>query len=136
MISLRTGALALCAALAVSVSALAAAPSTLTIPMKALNGSGENGTATLTQEPDGVKVVVALKNGSKAAQPTHIHVGTCGNINKAPEYPLNNTMGGKGMSIVKGVKLADLLKGKYAINVHKSTSDLGTYVSCGNITAK
>src|SRR5579875_1373343 len=108
MISLRTGALALCAALAVSATAFAATMSSkVTIPMKALNGSGEDGTATLTQESDGVKVVVDLKNGTADAQPTHIHVGTCGNINKAPEYPLSNTVSGKGESLVKGVKLSD-----------------------------
>jgi hypothetical protein len=28
-----------------------------------------------------------------------------------------------------------MLASPYAINVHKSTSDLGTYVACGNITA-
>jgi hypothetical protein len=31
------------------------------------------------------------------------------------------------------VTLADLTSGMFAINVHKSTSDLGTYVSCGDI---
>ncbi|MDE2482922.1 MAG: hypothetical protein KGN02_12135 [bacterium] len=113
--------------------AVAATPKTLTIKMAALNGSGENGTATLTQESDGVLVVVNLKNAPKDAQPTHIHIGTCGNINKAPEYALQNTVGGKGTSTVKGVKLSDLLMGHYAINVHKSTTDLGTYASCGNI---
>jgi Cu/Zn superoxide dismutase len=137
MISLRTGALALCAAFLASASAFGATmPNKVTVQMKALNGSGESGTATLTQESDGVKVVVDLKKGTAGAQPTHIHVGTCGNISKAPEYPLSNTVGGKGDSLVKGVKLSDLLKGKYAINVHKSTSDLATYVSCGNIAAK
>lgn len=129
----RTTALALGAALALGGSAFAA-PQTLTIKMAALNHSGEQGTATLTQEPEGVRVVVNLTGAAKTAvQPTHIHVGTCGNINKAPEYGLQNTVAGKGTSIVKGIKLADLTKGHYAINVHKSANDLGTYVSCGNI---
>jgi Cu/Zn superoxide dismutase len=113
-----------------------AAPlTTLKIEMRALNNSGENGTATLTQMPGGVRVTVSLTNAPNSAQPTHIHVGTCGNINKAPEYALVNTTDGKGTSVVAGVKLADLLKGHYAINVHKSASALGTYVSCGNIMA-
>lgn len=110
-----------------------AATSAVTIDMKALNNSGETGTATLSQESDGVKVVVALKNAPADPQPTHIHVGTCGNINAAPEYALSNTVSGAATTVVKGVTLADLLKGHYAINVHKSTSDLGTYVSCGDI---
>ena len=121
---------------AVAAMTLAAAPGktdSVTIPMKALNGSGESGTATLTQQDEGVQVVVELKNASKADQPTHIHAGTCDNINKAPEYALRNTVDGKSTSLVKGVKLADLTSGKYAINVHKSADDLGTYVACGDI---
>jgi len=66
-------------------------------------------------------------------QPTHIHIGTCGNINKAPEYPLRNTVNGAATTVVPGVKLSDLMAGKYAVNVHKSGDDLGTYVSCGNV---
>ena len=106
---------------------------TLTVPMKALNGSGEDGSATLTQTAEGVRVVVQLNHPSDDAQPTHIHIGTCGAINKAPEYGLALTADGHSDSVVKGVQLSDLLKGKYAINVHKSASDLGTYVSCGDI---
>lgn len=130
----RIGALTICAALALGGTAYSAGAKTLTVQMKALNGSGENGTAVLTQESDGVHIALALKNGPKdTPQPTHIHIGTCGNIKKAPEYALNNTVDGKGESTVKGVKLSDLMAGKYAINVHKSGDDLGTYVSCGNI---
>ena len=111
-----------------------ASTNSITIKMVALNKSGENGTATLTQMPDGLHVVVALKNAPKdTPQPTHIHIGTCGNINKAPEYALQNTVNGAATSVVPGVKLDDLMHAKYAINVHKSGDDLGTYVSCGNI---
>ena len=38
-----------------------AATETLTVPLAAENGSGETGTATLTQGPDGVTVVISLK---------------------------------------------------------------------------
>jgi hypothetical protein len=40
---------------------------------------------------------------------------------------------GKSMTVVRGVSLTDLRKSHYAINVHKSAMDLGTYVSCGDI---
>jgi Cu/Zn superoxide dismutase len=131
---LRIGAFALGLTVAVLPAFAGAASDSLTIDMKALNSSGEDGTAVLTQQDDGVKVVVTLKGAPKdTPQPTHIHVGTCGNINKAPEYPLENTVDGKSTSVVKGVKLSDLTAGKYAINVHKSGDDIGTYVSCGNI---
>lgn len=121
------------AALALTTPAIAQEPTTLTIPMHAKNGSHEDGIATLTQGADGVRVVVTLQNAPDIAQPTHIHLGTCANINKAPEYALVDTQKGQGDSVVRGVKLADLLHGTYAINVHKSGFDLETYVSCGDI---
>jgi len=128
------------AALALAALAFAAAPATaatgpVTIALNAQNGSGEDGTATLTQTPDGVQVVVSLKNATAAAQPAHIHPGTCAKLDPNPKYPLTNVSGGASTTVVKGVTLADLLAGTYAINMHKSTSDLGTYVSCGNIKA-
>ena len=119
-----------------SVGVVTAAGSTdsHTIVMKSLNGSGEDGTAVVSQTDQGISVVVSLKNAPKdVPQPTHIHAGNCGKINASPEYPLENTVNGKGSSIVKGVKLADLMSGKFAVNVHKSGDDLPTYVYCGNI---
>ncbi len=124
------------AVLALSSIALATAwadPTTLTVKMLAQNGSGETGTATLTQVTGGVQVVVNLTGAPSGAQPTHIHPGTCDKLDPAPKYPLSNTVNGTGTSTVKDVTLADLLKGTYAINVHKSTTDLATYVACGNI---
>jgi hypothetical protein len=118
---------------AFAIPAASQEPTSITIPMKALNGSGEDGMATITQGTGGVGVVVTLQNGTSVPQPTHIHIGTCGAINKAPEYALRDTVNGKGNSLVAGVTLHDLLNGHYAINVHKSASDLATYVSCGNI---
>jgi hypothetical protein len=110
-----------------------AATSTVTIALSAQNGSGETGTATLTQESGDVKVVVTLKNAPAAAQPMHIHSGTCDKLNPAPAYPLESVTNGTSTSIVKGVTIDDLLAKPYAINVHKSTSDLATYVACGDI---
>ena len=115
------------------LAAGAAAPKTLTVKMNALNKSGENGTAILTDTPKGLNVVVKLVNGAKVAQPTHIHIGTCGKINKAPEYGLSSLVMGTSDTTVPGITIASLLKGHFAINVHKSADDLATYVSCGNI---
>lgn len=133
---------ALCAAIvafsatsvALADNAMSSGPSKLTIVMKAENGSKENGTAVITPSKDGVNVVVMLDHAKNLSQPTHIHVGTCDNINKAPEYALSNSTNGISKTDVKGVTIAQLLAGKFAINVHKSAADLATYVSCGNIT--
>lgn len=114
-------------------AANAAMSSSVTVKLHAQNSSGENGTAMLTQTAKGVQVVVNLTGAPAAAQPAHIHPGTCMNLNPAPKYPLQNVVNGKSTTLVAGVKLADLEGGKFAINVHKSTTDLKTYVSCGDI---
>lgn len=129
----KTAAAALIALLLPAGVAVAAAPASVTVQMKAENGSGENGTATLTQTPKGVKIVVNVKNAPAEAQPTHVHPGTCSKLNPAPEFPLSSLEHGTSVTVLSGKKLSDLMGGKYSINVHKSTSDLKTYVSCGEI---
>jgi hypothetical protein len=114
------------------IAPASAATSTLTVKMSAQNGSGENGTATLTQAGSDVKVVIAIPNGPAGPQPAHIHDGTCAGI-QGVAYPLTSIASGDSTTTVKGVTIDQLLAGKYAINVHESTSNLGKYVSCGNI---
>jgi hypothetical protein len=102
--------------------------------MKAQNDSGETGTTTLKDTPNGLLVTVNLK-GAKGTQPAHIHKGSCANLDPKPEYPLKNVVNGKSVTTVKGVTIGEL-NGKSAVNVHKSTADLKTYVSCGDIASK
>jgi hypothetical protein len=128
--------LAFIGALSTSVTAgtMSASGKSLTIKMYSQNNSGENGTVKLTDIAGGVKVVVTLTGTPNAlSQPTYIHLGTCKNIDKVPQYMLTNTLNGQSVSVLKGVHLARLTGGKYAINVHYSAEDLGAYASCGNI---
>jgi hypothetical protein len=102
--------------------------------LHAQNGSGESGTATLLQSGDNVIVRVRIAGApSGVPQPAHIHMGTCDKLNPKPTYPLHNLMDGYSETTVMNVKLSDLTSGTFAINVHKSTSDLGTYVACGDL---
>lgn len=110
----------------------AAATSSLTITLSEQNGSGENGTALLTQMGADVKVAIALKGAPATAQPAHIHDGTCADL-KGVAYALSNVVDGKSTTTVKGVTIDKLLAGKYAINVHESAANLGKYVACGGI---
>ncbi len=109
---------------------------TMTLDLSQQNGSGESGNATLTQVGDKTKVVIALQSASATAisqpQPAHIHKGSCAKLDPTPQYALTNVRGGKSTTTVN-VKLDDLRKGSYAINVHKSMADLKTYVACGDI---
>lgn len=118
------------------ISSVSAATSTLSVALQAENGSGESGTATLTQMGSDVKVVVSLKGApATTPQPAHIHDGTCADI-KGVAYPLTNVVGGSSTTTVKDVTIDKLVGGTYAINVHESTANLGKYVACGNIVAK
>ena len=114
----------------------AAAADTVTIQLKVQNNSGQSGTATLTDMGNGTtKVVVDTTTPTAAAQPIHIHEGTCANLNPQPKYPLTTTANGKSETTVN-VPLATLLASPYAINIHKSTQEAAVYVSCGEIVAQ
>jgi hypothetical protein len=107
------------------------AKSPVNVVMKALNGSGENGNATLRDTPKGLVVTINVKN-AKGPQPAHIHKGSCAKLDPKPEYALHNVVNGMSVTTVPGVTIAKL-SGKSAINVHKSLTDIPTYVSCGDI---
>lgn len=110
----------------------AAATSSLTVPLHEQNGSGESGTATLTQMGADVQVVISLKGAPATAQPAHIHDGTCAKLGDVYK-PLADVVKGSSTKVVTGLTIDKLLAGTYAINVHESASNLGKYVACGNI---
>jgi len=106
----------------------------LNINMGAMSGSNQTGTASVTDKGNGVEVVVHLNNQPQGtSQPAHIHKGTCKNLDPVPWKPLNNIVGGTATTMVPGLTVAELKKGHYAINVHKSATDIKTYVSCGDL---
>ena len=105
--------------------------SPVNVVMKALNGSGEDGNATLRDTPKGLVVTIHVKN-AKGPQPAHIHKGSCAKLDPKPEYALHNVVNGMSVTTVPGVTIAGLT-GKSAINVHKSLTDIPIYVSCGDI---
>jgi len=84
---------------------------------------------------DGLIVKVSMSPASDADQPAHIHKGTCDKLDPKPTYPLKAIHGGTSETTIPKVTIADLEKSPFAINVHKSTTDIATYVSCGNIVA-
>lgn len=124
------------AALVLAGTAQAPSPSApFVIKLVEQNKSGESGTATLNDTSGGLVVKLAMTGGdSKGPQPAHIHVGTCDKLGKVA-YPLTNVVDGISSTTVKGVTIADLEKSPYAINVHHSTTDVATYVSCAPVVA-
>lgn len=106
----------------------------LNINMGPLNGSKQNGTATVKDVAGGVQVKVSVYNQPKGSkEPAHIHKGTCAKIDPAPWKPLQDVVAGTSVTVVKGLTVADLKKAHYAINVHQSAANLPHYVSCGDL---
>lgn len=113
----------------------ATSPRTMKVQMAAQSNSGQNGTATVSETADGqTRVVIELTGGPAGPQPAHIHPGSCANLNPQPKYGLNDVVNGKSETTVP-VKLDELIAGKFAINVHKSSEEVSVYFSCGNIVA-
>ena len=105
----------------------------VTVKLEAQNNSGQNGVATLLPEGDKTKVVIEIPNmPAGVAQPAHIHLGRCDNLDKAPKWNLEAVKGGRSVTVVP-VPLETILKDSAAINVHKSAAEAQIYVSCGNI---
>lgn len=97
------------------------------------NGSGQTGTATLTRvDATTTRVVVTVENPPAEPQPAHIHMGTCTDLNPAPQYPLENITDGNSTSTV-AARLDALLADNMAINVHRSAEQADLYVACGTI---
>jgi len=117
------------------MSNMSAMKKPMQIHLVAQNNSGETGTATLMDGEDGLIVKVSMSPVSDADQPAHIHVGTCDKLDPKPKYPLKAIHNGTSETTIPKVTIAELEKTPFAINVHKSTTEVATYVSCGNIVA-
>jgi hypothetical protein len=101
--------------------------------MHELNGSGQNGSATITDR--GGKVMVTVNIGGKpasASEPSHVHFGRCPHIKAIPAYNVGPILAGKAGSVVD-LSWAEINSGKYVVNVHESSAAMGRYVSCANI---
>jgi len=102
-----------------------------------LNDSGLSGTAELTARGKRTEVSMRI-NGVVGVNPTHIHTGTCDDLDPNPKYPLNNIelntteLVGLSDSVVD-VPLDELLASPHLILIHKSPEELNTYYACGNI---
>jgi hypothetical protein len=106
---------------------------TVSVKLQALNDSGQNGSATLIPEGNKTKVVIDLPGmPAGVAEPAHLHMGRCDNLDKAPKWPLNSVKDGRSVTELP-VSLDTILKSPTAINVHKSATEAQIYVSCGDI---
>ena len=108
----------------------------MTVTLAEQNDSGESGTAVLKEVDGQVMVTLSLTGAPEGvSQPAHIHNGSCDNLGGIA-YPLTNPMDGSSETMVD-VTLDQLMSElPLVVNVHKSVSEAGVYVSCGDLYAK
>jgi hypothetical protein len=107
------------------------------VELTQLNESGVTGFASLVAKGNQTQVSMNV-TGVLGDNPTHIHQGTCSDLDPNPQFPLTNivlpssTLTGTSDTLVD-VPLEDLLSSPHLILIHKSQKDIGTYLACGNI---
>lgn len=115
-----------------SVQGDATDPDEILVTLDAQNNSGEAGAASIVDVNGKAKVIIDISNGTGGPQPAHIHVGACPNPGTVA-FPLGDVVNGKSETVLP-ISVAELLgKLPLAINIHKSTTEAGVYVSCGDI---
>jgi len=128
--------LALSSVFAVTATSLGAAESTAgskVFAIAAENGSGENGTVSLTPRGATTIVTIALTGApASTPQPAHVHVGPCNKLDPAPKIPLQSVVDGVSVTTLD-TPIDKLTAGTLAVNVHKSGDDIKTYVACGDL---
>jgi len=107
--------------------------STRTVQLETLNLSEVTGTAVLTDLGDGTtRVTVEVEPGEYPDMPAHIHPGTCAELVPQPTYPLANVVDGSSETEIDA-SLEDLFAGDFALNLHASSNDWGTYTACADL---
>src|SRR5215218_4245826 len=90
---------------------------------------------------------LAAQDEEAEAHPAHIHSGSCAELGDVV-YPLTDitpitgdtertgaasAIPVEGSTTVVDTPLQDLIDGEFAINVHLSPDEIGTYIACGDI---
>lgn len=110
-----------------------AGASTVHVNLAPQNGFGISGTATLSQlGPDRTRVDIRV-DGTDEKHPGHIHEGTCENLNPVPKWRLNDIADGTSTTDIPASLAEIAVRGRTAINLHKSAQELSVYVACGDI---
>jgi len=104
----------------------------IVVTLSSQNNSGQDAVALLVEENGKVKVALSVGNPSVGvSQPIHIHKGKCPDVGDVT-FPLANVVDGQSETTIE-TTLSKLTENPMAINVHKSTDEVKTYVSCGDI---
>ena len=107
--------------------------------LSAQNNSRVSGTAGVQSVAVGSGVRISIEGAAPGAQhPWHVHLGRCGSggaiVGRASAYaPLQVGTDGRA-SANTTIDVALRESESYHVNVHRSPTDLGTIISCGNLS--
>ncbi len=113
---------------------------TISLQMKAVNGSSVSGTAVVAESGAGIKVSVKL-SGYAANQGSagHIHSGTCEKqgpvTNPLSTITADGSGAGSADTTLANVSYASVTDGNHYVQYHEAASPAGKQVSCANIIA-
>jgi hypothetical protein len=111
-----------------------AEPATLELQLEEQSGSGQSGTATLTEVDGGkTRIVIELSNPPAQQQPSHVHPGSCDDLGP-PVAGLSNVVDGQAETVVD-MSLDELRTGELVVHAHKSAQEYDTSVACARIPA-
>lgn len=103
-----------------------------------MNNSGVRGASRVQSVGLGSGVTITINNATAgAAHPWHVHVGTCasggGIFGDASDYPTLTVAADGNASANATLDVALNEQSSYHVNVHRSPTDLGTIIACGNL---
>jgi hypothetical protein len=112
-----------------------ATATTRTVELAPQNGSGVEGTATLTDLGAGrTRVEITVEPGGNPDMPAHVHTGTCDNMIPQPQYALVNVVDGRSTTEI-AASLDELLGSEAAINLHQSNEAMDVSTACAELNA-
>jgi len=105
---------------------------TLTLPLREINNSDQEGTVTFRQLEVGIEVVINLIGQAPGtSEPAYIHSGSCPNAGGI-RYALTSVENGRSTSILNTDQATLINQMPLALAVHRSSSEIGIVVACAD----
>jgi len=120
-------------ALLAATSIAAAQDQSTTLQLVQQNNSGISGTATFTPSGGGLRVDLKVTGAGAGPEPTHIHPGSCGQLDPTPQFTLSSVTNGSSTTDIQ-TTMATLTSSPHAVHMHKSVDEVSVYVACADIT--